>query len=172
MISLSICAVVLSFCIGCFYAYYYPMKFKDEIIENSVEYRLDGAVIASVANIESNFKEDAISKKGAIGIMQLMPSTAEWIAGQMKEEFNVEKLKIGEYNLKLGSFYLSYLINYFGDRDLGICAYNAGQGNVSAWLKDERYSHDGKLNKIPFKETENYLIKFKKNYKYYKNRYN
>lgn len=172
IISLVICATILSFFIGSFYAYYYPMKYKEQIVEYSKSYEVDGALIASVANVESNFRENAISKKGAVGIMQILPSTAEWIAGQMGEEYNKDKLEEGEYNLKLGSFYLSYLIEYFGEIKLAVCAYNAGQGNVKNWLKDDRYSSDGiKLNKIPFKETENYLNKVLKNYKYYKNRY-
>ncbi len=172
IISLTICAVLLSFCIGSFHAYYYPMKFKEEIIEYSKSYNVESALIASVANVESSFKEDARSSKGAVGLMQILPSTGEWIASQLGEEFSEQKLKEGEYNLKLGSFYLSYLIDYFNDVKLAVCAYNAGQGNVKNWLKDERYSKDGKqLNKIPFKETANYLNKVLKNYKYYKNRY-
>ena len=104
--------------------------------------------------------------------MQIMPSTAKWIAQKIGEDYSEEKLLNGEYNLKIGSWYLSYLIDYFNDEKLGICAYNAGQGNVSMWLKNEEYSQDGKtLKKIPFEETKNYLNKVYKNYKYYKNRY-
>ncbi len=172
ILSLVLCAVVLSFCIGCFYAFNYPMKYSNEIKEYSLAYNIDGAIVASVANVESNFRVGAKSNKGAVGIMQLMPSTAEWVASQLREEFDEERLTEAKYNLKLGSYYLSYLINYFGDEKLGICAYNAGQGNVSAWLKNKEYSADGKtLNKIPFKETKNYLSRVLKNYKYYKNKY-
>ena len=104
--------------------------------------------------------------------MQLMPSTAEWLAGKVGEEYSDERLYEPEFNIKLGSYYLSYLIKYFGDRKLAICAYNAGQGNVSNWLEDKRYSTDGKtLDNIPFEETKNYLNKVYKNYRYYKNKY-
>ncbi len=172
IISLSICAVLLSFCIGSFYAYYYPMKYKNEIIQYSKSYSVESALVASVANVESNFRENVRSNKGAVGIMQIMPTTAQWIADQIGEEYSEKQLENGKYNLKLGCFYLSYLIEYFGDSKLAICAYNAGQGNVKSWLKDERYSKDGKqLYKIPFKETDKYLNKVLKNYKYYKNRY-
>ena len=155
IISLSICAILLSFLIGSFYAYYYPMKYKEEIVLYSKQFSVEGALVASVANVESNFDEDAMSNKGAVGLMQILPSTAEWIAGQIGEDYLEEKLKEGDYNIKLGSFYLSYLLKYFGDWKLAICAYNAGQGNVKSWLKDERYSKDGlSLNKIPFKKLK------------------
>lgn len=172
ILSLSICAVVLSFCVGAFYSFNYPMKYNQVIKEFSAYYKVESALIASVVNVESSFREGVVSSKGAVGLMQLLPSTAEWLSGQMGEVFEEEKLKEAKYNLKLGSFYLAYLVDYFGDKKLAVCAYNAGQGNVSAWLKDERYSKDGKtLNKIPFKETNDYLGKVLKNYKYYKNRY-
>ena len=133
---------------------------------------MNSALVASVANVESNFNQEAISNKGAVGIMQLMPSTAEWLAGKIGEDYDSQSLLNGEYNIKLGCYYLSYLIQYFGNEKVGLCAYNAGQGNVSSWLKNEKYSKDGKtLTKIPFEETKNYLNKVYKNYNYYKNRY-
>lgn len=173
ILSLAICSVILTFFVGCFYAYNYPMKYKDEINMYSTQYDINGAIVASVVNVESNFREEVKSNKGAVGLMQLMPSTAEWIANKIGEEYSEEKLKEADYNLKLGSYYLSYLINYFDDMKIGVCAYNAGLGNVSSWLKDKQFSSDGKsLDNIPFKETKNYLNKVLKSYNYYKNRYN
>lgn len=170
--SIAILGIFFSYFIGAYNAYFYPMKYSKEIEFFSEKYDVGGAIIASVANVESNFDENAVSNKGAIGIMQLIPSTAEWIAGKIGKDYDEEKLKNAEYNLELGSFYLSYLINYFQDERVGICAYNAGQGNVSNWLKDEKYSKDGKtLYKIPFEETNNYLKKVLNNYNYYKNKY-
>ncbi len=170
--SLSILAIIISYLLGCFYAYSYPMKYKSEIENYSSDYGVKSALIASVANVESNFNESALSNKGAIGIMQLLPSTAEWLAEKLNENYSEEMLYNGEYNLKLGSYYLAYLIKYFKDEELGICAYNAGQGKVKEWLADKQYSSDGKnLNLIPYKETADYLNKVSKNYKYYKNRY-
>lgn len=172
VLSLAIFAVILTFLIGSFNAYFYPMTYKNEIITYSNKFGVTSALVASVANVESNFHEDAVSNKGAIGVMQLLPSTAEWVAKKMNIEYSEEMLLNGAYNIKIGSFYLSYLIDYFDSEKLGICAYNAGQGNVSAWLKNSNFSKDGKnLDKIPFKETENYLNKVYKNYNYYKNRY-
>ena len=148
------------------------MKYKEEIESVANSYNIKSALVASVVNSESGFNENAISNKGACGIMQIMPTTAQWVANKIGEEYSEEKLFDVAYNLKIGSYYLSYLINYFQDEKLAICAYNAGQGNVSNWLTNEEYSTDGKsLKKIPFKETEEYLNKVYKNYNYYSRKY-
>jgi len=169
---ISVLAVMLTFCVGAFYSYFYPMKYKDEILLYSKEFDVDAGIIASVANVESSFNEDAKSSKGAIGLMQLMPDTAKWLAGKIGENYSEDKLYDGEYSIKLGSYYLSLLIKQFGDFKTAVCAYNAGPGNVKNWLNDAGYSKDGKsLNKIPFEETKNYLNKVVKNYNYYKIKY-
>ena len=148
------------------------MKYEEEINYLANKYDVSGAIIASVANVESNFDTKAISGKGAVGIMQIMPRTAAWVAGKIGIEYQEKMLFDAEYSLNLGSYYLSYLIDFFQDEKLGICAYNAGQGNVSAWICDERYSADGKnLTLIPFEETRIYLQKVLHNYNYYKNKY-
>ena len=148
------------------------MSYSGEIRAVAEKYNVAPAIIAAVANVESGFNESAVSNKGAVGIMQIMPSTAKWLAAKAGVEYSEEGLKSAEYNLNLGSFYLSFLIKMFGDEKVAICAYNAGQGNVSTWLADERYSADGRtLTEIPFEETKNYLVKVLNNYNYYKNKY-
>lgn len=148
------------------------MKFSEQISDYAQQFEIDGALIASVANAESGFNETAKSSKGAIGVMQLMPSTAKWVAERMGEQFQEEKLFDGEYSLKLGSFYLSYLIKSFDDVKLGLCAYNAGPSCVRSWLANSKYSQDGKtLSVIPFTETKQYIDKVYKNYYYYSKRY-
>lgn len=165
-------SIVFTYSLGAFNAYFYPMKYKNEINEFSEMFNIEGAVIASVANVESGFDENAKSNKGAIGIMQLMPSTAKWIVEKEGLEYNEEMLYEGAYNLKVGSCYLSYLIVKFGDVKTALCAYNAGPGNVQNWLLNEQYSKDGKtLYKIPFEETKKYLNKVLKNYNHYKIKY-
>lgn len=149
------------------------MKYNEEIEYYSKTYNVDGALIASISNAESSFNESARSAKGALGIMQLMPSTAQWVAQKIGIDYKEEFLYDANYNLQIGSYYLSYLIENFGDKKLAICAYNAGPANVKSWLKNKQYSADGiNLDKIPFAETENYLNKVNKNYRYYSHKYN
>ncbi len=172
VIILSVVAIFLSYSVGAFHAYFYPMKFKDEIIYYGGQYGVNPAILASVANVESGFNENAVSNKGAVGLMQLMPSTAQWVASKMGENYDQNLLFQGEYNIKIASYYLAYLFSQFGDTKTALCAYNAGQGNVKNWLKNNDYSTDGiTLKKIPFEETRNYIVKVEKNYRYYKNRY-
>ena len=128
-------------------------------------------VVASIINVESGYKSKRVSKKGAVGLMQIMPATGEWIAKKLGENFDEKTLYDGEKNIEFGSFYFSYLYDYFQDLNLSICAYNAGMGNVKKWMEDESIFLDGKLVKIPFKETENYLSRVLNNINYYKNKY-
>ena len=172
LIFLSIVSIVLSYSIGAFYAYFYPMKYQDDIVSFSAQYGVDAGIIASVANVESGFDENVISDKGAIGVMQLMPSTAQWLAEKLVEDYSEDLLFNGQYNLKLGSFYLSYLFTQFEVPQTALCAYNAGPGKVKEWLKDSQLSSDGKtLSRIPYQETKNYLDRVMKSYRYYKIKY-
>ena len=92
-------------------------------------------------------------------------------------KFDSEKWKIDLYNprhnIKLGCYYLKYLIeNYDGNVDVALAAYNAGPGNVDNWLEDSRYSDNGEdLTYIPFKETREYVVKVNKQWKKYQNLY-
>ncbi len=172
IISLVLFAVILAFLLGCYNAYFYPMKYSETIEKVAQDYQISASLIASVANAESGFKENAISSKGAIGIMQIMPDTAKWLAEKMHIEYSEDMLKDAEYNIQMGAFYLAFLKQIFSNQKTVLCAYNAGIGNVRQWLKDERYSSDGQsLKEIPFKETKNYVNKVLKNNYYYKNKY-
>ncbi len=167
---------VLSACLICFgfvckNAYFYPVKFKDEIVATAEKFDIEPFLIASVINVESSFNQNAQSNKGAVGLMQVLPSTAEWVCQKLGREFDEENLFDPAENILIGSFYLSYLIEYFDNQSLAICAYNAGMGNVKKWLSSEEFSSDGtSLKEIPFKETKNYLEKVQKNISIYKNK--
>ncbi len=172
LLSLALLVVMLAFFLHCFYNYFYPMTYSEEIKALGDEYKIESALIASVANAESGFDEKAVSSKGAMGVMQLMPSTAKWLSQKLGVEFSEEKLLEGEYSLTLGAYYLAYLMEVFENKELALCAYNAGPSKVHNWLEDKACSSDGKtLDKIPYKETENYLNKVMKNYRYYSKKY-
>ena len=169
---LIIVSILLAYSLSCFYSYFYPMTYSEEIREISSQYDIDSALIASMVNAESSFKETALSSKGAVGLMQLMPSTAEWLAENMGLDYSEELLCTAEYNLQLGVYYVHYLMKVFQNDRVVLCAYNAGPTNVKNWLKNKEYSQDGKtLLKIPYNETEVYVNKVYKNYHYYKNKY-
>jgi len=152
----------------------FPKKYEEVVTKYSQMYELDPYMVYSIIKVESSFDENAESNKGARGLMQITPSTGEWIAEKLKiQEFNSDDLFLPETNIMMGTWYFNYLTEKFNnDINLAIAAYNAGPGNVQNWLKDENVSHNGEeLTKIPYKETENYVKKFNNAYAQYKELY-
>ncbi|WP_317366498.1 lytic transglycosylase domain-containing protein [uncultured Tyzzerella sp.] len=151
-----------------FVNYILPVKHQNIIEKYAKKYSIEKELVFAVINAESRFNKEAISNKGAIGLMQIMPETGEWLAKKIKiENFSKEMLYDEEININLGCYYLKELINKFEDETLALCAYNAGSTNVYRWLNDDKYSKDGYIHTIPFKETDKYIKKikiFKKGY--------
>lgn len=145
-----------------------PDEYDEFIARYSHEYGVSEDMIYAVIKTESNFDSSAVSGKGATGLMQIMPSTFEWITTDLLREYLAPGMIYDpETNIKYGTYYLARLYRNFGDWNTAVAAYNAGEGNVSEWLKDPRYSDDGaKLNidSIPkeYRETENYVKKVNK----------
>lgn len=148
----------------------YPRRYSEYVEKYSERFGLDENLVYSVIKVESKFRKNVISHKGAKGLMQISDITREWA----KEEMNLDNIDIfdPETNIKIGCWYLNKLYKEFGRIDLVIAAYNGGSGNVNKWLNDYRYSKDGKsLDLIPFEETSMYVKKITKNYKMYNNLY-
>ena len=158
--------------ISWFMCYIYPLKYEQSIIKYSAEYGVDPYLVASVIKVESNFSPKVVSKRGAIGLMQIMPKSAMWAAEQMGiDNFQVENLQNPDLNIKIGTWYLSSLLNEFdNDIILALAAYNGGQGNVAKWLAQGKMQQQ-KEEEIPFSETRNFVMRVKKSYKWYKRLY-
>ena len=124
---------------------HYPIVFRPLIEQYAAEYNLRPSFVAAVILNESSFDPLAESHAGARGLMQLMPDTAEWIAGKLHiEGYAFERMNDPESNIRFGCWYLNYLSRMFrGDPVCVISAYHAGQGQVSAWLSNPAYSPDG-----------------------------
>jgi soluble lytic murein transglycosylase len=138
-----------------------PVPFNNEIEVYSEMYGLDPYLVAAVIKTESGFDKDIVSSMGAVGLMQIMPSTGEWIARQLNiKGFSAEMLKNEDVNIEMGCWYLNYLRSQLKHTNEVLAAYNGGIGNVFKWLQDPRYSKDGEvINTIPFKETVSYIEK-------------
>jgi soluble lytic murein transglycosylase len=130
----------------------YPLRYQAIVQAHSRNYRLDPALLAAVIYTESKFDADARSSSGAIGLMQLLPATAEGIALHTGgSRFRVSDLYNPELNIRYGSWYLRHLLDKYGDERTALAAYNAGQDNVDRW----RAAGEG----IQFPETRNYVAK-------------
>lgn len=153
----------------------YPIKFQHEILMASRKYDVDPYLILAVIRSESSFKTDRVSKKGAIGLMQIMPDTAAWIVQQAgfrpKDD---QYLYDPVMNIHIGTWYLSFLLDrYQGDLVKVIAAYNAGPGKVSGWLTSEQWSGQREhIEDIPFGETRQYVQRVLYYHDRYKSIYN
>jgi soluble lytic murein transglycosylase-like protein len=124
-------------------------KYDKIIARVARENNLDVALIKAVIRAESNFDHKAVSRKGAKGLMQLMPQTAS--------SLNVEDVFHPDNNIEGGARYLRYLINiYRGDLRLALAAYNAGEGAVAKY---------GDIP--PYRETQNYVQRVMDFYEYF-----
>ncbi len=144
----------------------HPTDYQEIISRYSEEYNVPKDIIFAVIKVESGFDPEAESSAGAIGLMQMIPSTFEWLTGEehLDENLPTRKLRDPEVSIRYGTYYLAYLYRCFDyNWNTVFAAYNAGEGNVRKWLKNSEYSDgNGNLVHIPFTETRSYVSKVKK----------
>lgn len=154
---------------------FFPQKFSEQVERSSKEFGVDEALIYSVIKNESGFRPEVESHAGAVGLMQLMPSTFDWLQEKLDGEIthDVTALKNPDINIRYGTYFLSILLErYGGDIRTVSAAYNAGTSAVDGWLGDAQYSSNGTtLTRIPYDETSHYADKVEKTYEMYKKLY-
>ncbi|QHW33942.1 lytic transglycosylase domain-containing protein [Paenibacillus rhizovicinus] len=139
----------------------YPVHYREAIAASADNYELDAHLVAAIIRVESNFKPEAVSSVGAVGIMQLMPDTASWAIkkGGFKDVTVESVSKQPEAGIEVGAWYLNELNEQFeGNMYKVIAAYNAGPRRVNEWLSDGTW--DGQLesvDQVPFGETRHYI---------------
>lgn len=137
----------------------YPIEYSEYVEKAANDYSLDPALIYAIIRTESSFNPKSQSSAGAYGIMQVMPSSFEWLMQLRSEEnlYTAEDLFTPAVCIDYGSYLLKYFLDYYKDERCAVAAYNAGFV-VSDWLADENYSSDGvSLDAIPYEETSNYV---------------
>lgn len=142
------------------FAAFYPLAYQDKIKIGRNQSLLPQGVIEGIMREESLFQKTAKSWVGAMGLMQLMPTTAQLVRKQLPENLYLDSdLTDTETNIILGSTYLKDMQNYFdGQLPLAIMAYNAGPGNVRKWLKNfGDLELDEFIETIPLSETRGYI---------------
>ncbi len=155
---------------------FYPKLYEEFVSMYSDEYGVDENLVFAVIKAESNFQEDAVSHKDALGLMQIMKETAEDVARKYNIEidFNNSEREIlnVQNNIKIGTKYLAVLLEKYKNIEVAVAAYNAGIGTVDNWIEKEIIKSDGSdIENIPYKETNNYVRKILRNYKIYQDLY-
>lgn len=132
----------------------------DRIIQRwSAAHRVDPLLVRAMIRAESGFRPAVVSHKGAVGLMQLRPDTAQEVAGKLGlSGFRPERLTDPETNIRLGTWYLAELLKRFPDRRLALAAYNAGPTRVSGWMRQHPKADAATvLRKAGYRETRDYV---------------
>lgn len=136
----------------------YPETYYDSVMKYSEEYAVPAELVFAVIKVESNFKSNAVSSAGAIGLMQILPSTHKYLATRLNEPPLTSLLYSADVNIRYGTYYLQYLYTKFGSWEKAVIAYNWGEGNFSNFLDEQGYT-EGDYDSIPVRETRNYVRK-------------
>ena len=144
-----------------------PIKYEEEIDKTVEKTGINKALLLALIKQESNFKFDAVSNKGALGLTKLMPTTIDYVTEKFSVETKISDIFIPEKNIYLGAIYLKDLIERFKSEKLALIAYNAGPSNLKKWLDEGIINENLSVENIPFEETKKYvqnIEKLKKRY--------
>ena len=152
----------------------YRQDYSEYVEKYAKENNVDPLLIYAIIKAESNFDDEAVSGRGATGLMQLMDNTAKEVATNEAVEYvSNESLFDPEVNIKLGVKYFANLIEVFNNNAVALAAYNAGMGTVQGWIDDGIINADGSdIENIPYNETNMYVRKILRDYEIYLNIYN
>jgi soluble lytic murein transglycosylase len=136
----------------------FPLPYESSLRNAAAGNHVDPMFMAGLVRQESAFESNAVSHQGAMGLMQVMPSTASKLARQLKVRYARASLTDPGYNLKLGARYLADLLQVFGTQEAVLAAYNAGEDRVVQWTTGQNYLETAEfVESIPFTETREYV---------------
>jgi len=138
----------------------FPLPFYDTVLTHAQNQNIEFEWVYGIIRQESAFQTDAVSSAGALGLMQLMPATAQEIANQQQIELkNNEDISVPDINIQLGTRYLRTLLDRFNNNHLlATVAYNAGPTRVKRWIEQYRcFPPDIWVELIPFNQTRDYV---------------
>ena len=137
----------------------YPIHYREEVKSASEKFGIDESTVFAVIYCESGFDKDAVSNMGAVGLMQILPETLEWLCEKDGVDYSEDFLTSPEKNIYYGTMFMSILYDYFENWDAVHAAYHAGHTRVRNWL-DEGVcviDADGNLFGIPIDATRVYV---------------
>ncbi len=137
--------------------YRYPLLYSGLVLRECERTHLAPSLVAAVILQESEFRAGASSPVGALGLMQLMPDTGDWVHQHLEQREGKPNLLEAETNVRLGSTYLSYLAERFDGQEVAfLAAYNAGPQQTLDWMARAQ-SSNLRVSDIPFAETRAYV---------------
>jgi soluble lytic murein transglycosylase len=147
----------------------YFAPYHDVLKVHAARQGLDEAWVLGLIRQESRFIADIRSSAGAMGLMQLMPGTAQWVAGKMGlKNWRWGNVTDVDTNISLGTYYLRHVLDYLdGNPALASAAYNAGPGRARAWRPERIMETAAWAETIPFNETRHYVKLVMANASYY-----
>jgi soluble lytic murein transglycosylase len=153
------------------FAQRFPTPHREAVSASSQQWGLDEALMYSLIRQESRFMAHARSRVGATGLMQLMPATAKWVAGQIPvEPYHKEMLVEPTLNVRMGTYYFSRVLADLGHPVLAAAAYNAGPGRARRWRDAQPIEGAIYVETIPFNETRDYVKQVFTNLWFYSHR--
>ncbi|HEY4949711.1 MAG TPA: transglycosylase SLT domain-containing protein [Candidatus Acidoferrales bacterium] len=136
----------------------YAMPFESSIVARSTTAGVDPMLTAGLIRQESAYDPEAHSHANAIGLMQLLPKTAQRFAKQAKVRYSTPMLFEPDYNIHIGTIYFAGLQRNFGSVESALAAYNAGEDRVAFWTTGQSYREPAEfVDSIPFTETREYV---------------
>ena len=147
----------------------YPTEYEDIVERYSEEYGIDKEFVFAVIRTESNFNPDAVSEAGAIGLMQIIEDSFDWVSKKLgREDLVFDDMFSPEYSIEYGCFMLGYLYNRFGSYELAAAAYHSGMGEVSSWIASgEVDAENPNINDFKGSNTRHYVNKIMRAYNKY-----
>jgi peptidoglycan lytic transglycosylase len=136
----------------------YPLPYEAALRREAAKNDFDPMFAAGLIRQESTFQADAVSRKDAIGLMQVLPKTGKLLAKQLKVRYTKDKLFEPDFNIELGMVYIANLVRQTGALEYAAAAYNAGEDRIAAWKAERNYDEIPELvESIPFTETREYV---------------
>jgi soluble lytic murein transglycosylase len=150
----------------------YALPYRASIRHWSARVKVDPLLVAGLMRQESAFEKTAHSDANAMGLMQLEPETGRLMARKIRIRYSEARLFDPDYNIRLGTYYLSQLEKQFGGVELALAAYNAGEDRVTAWTTGQTYREPAEfVDSIPFTQTREYVEIVSRNAEIYRRLY-
>ena len=160
LVLLLMAALVAAGSSGAAWRVLYPMPYPGVVYAAAQRFAVRPWLVAAVIRAESKGRPDALSARGAIGLMQIMPATGAWAAAHMgMKNFASADLRDPATNVAIGTWYLRGLLNrYHGNLSLALAAYNGGEHNVDRWVSSREWlGAQGTEEQIPFGQTRDFV---------------